>query len=161
MRVIHQETLPCVRSHRACTLAQPFDILVDHGESDFPARGSSAAWSWGLAIFLVIVSGTVSVTIAGRAGGVSLARFSLFRGRGGSSIFPFPLPWAGRGNFGAGAVGSLIVRFLDFGAVDSGTGASSSVGKVFLFESSSADLLARGFFFVASSAKRGIVSANR
>ena len=95
---------------------------------------------------------------AGREG--SLACLSLFRGRGGSVSFPFPLPSTGGGNFGAWAVGSFIVRDLDFGAAGSGTKTSSSVGGVFLSKSSLPDFLERGFLCFAISVKRGIVSAN-
>ena len=94
---------------------------------------------------------------AGREG--SLACLSLLRGRGGSSIFPFPLPSTGGGRLGAWAVGSFIVSDLDFGAVCSGTKASSSTGGVFLFKSSFSDFLERVLFCFATSEKRGIVSA--
>ena len=66
---------------------------------------------------------------AGREG--SLACLSLFRGRGGSTTFPFPLPSTGGGRLGAWAVGSLMVSDLDFGAAGSGTKASSSAGVFF------------------------------
>ena len=60
---------------------------------------------------------------------------------------------------GAWTVGSFITNDLDLGAAGSGTKASSSAGGVFLFWSSFSDLLDRVFFFLATSEKRGIVSA--
>ena len=94
---------------------------------------------------------------AGREG--SLACLNLFRGRAGSSIFPFPLPSTGGGRLGASAVGSFITSDLDLGEAGSGTKASSSAGGVFLFWSSFSDFLDCGFFCLATSEKRGIVSA--
>ena len=60
---------------------------------------------------------------------------------------------------GAWAVGSFIVNDLDLRAAGSGTKASSSAGGVFLFWSSFSEFLDHGFLCLATSKKRGIVSA--
>ena len=60
---------------------------------------------------------------------------------------------------GAWTVGSFITNDLDLGAAGSGTKASSSVGGVFLFLSSFSDFLALDLRCLATSEKRGIVSA--
>ena len=60
---------------------------------------------------------------------------------------------------GAWTVGSFITNDLDLGAAGSGTKASSSAGGVFLFWSSLSDFLEHVLFCLATSEKRGMVSA--